>query len=180
VAASAGAEPVEDQGQLVFRDAAAAVGDDQPYRGSRLTPDDRQLYGIALGGMPDGVVKERVKGKAEPVGVGWQGDAVEAAKPPAARCRRLPAVEELRQEQVKGDGLGLEELGVGGRGDQEQALRAPAQPVQLADHDVDVLQFLADGGRVPGQAGGQQFRVAEGNGDESAAATFLWGNAQVR
>jgi hypothetical protein len=66
VAASAGAEPVEYQGQLVFRDAAAAIGDDQPHRRARLAPDDRQLYGIALSGMPDGIVSKRVECYAKP------------------------------------------------------------------------------------------------------------------
>ena len=39
------------------------------------SPDGRQLYGIALGGMPEGVVKQAIEGK-EPVRVGQHGDAV--------------------------------------------------------------------------------------------------------
>ena len=54
LAVSAGPEPVEYQVQLVFRDAAAAVGDDQPGRRGRLAPDNRQLYDIALDGVPVG------------------------------------------------------------------------------------------------------------------------------
>ena len=141
--------------------------------------------------MPHGVVKQGVDRQAEPLLVGPQRHRVQPAELPAAARRGAPPADDVSRELFEGNGLGLQELRIGDRGDDEQVLRDPAQPVQLADHDADVLKLLAparlprdparQGGagahisaglgcppgrcRSLGQAVGQQLRMAQGDRD---------------
>jgi hypothetical protein len=72
----AGPEPVEDEVQAVGRNAAAAVGDDDPGGHTGPALDDRQLYDIAVAGIADGVLEERVEREAEPFPVRLHGHSV--------------------------------------------------------------------------------------------------------
>ena len=54
----------------------------------------------------------------------------------------------------------MQERRVAGRSDEEQPLGDPAQPVQLADHDLDVLALL-----LAGEIAGEQLGVAERDRD---------------
>jgi hypothetical protein len=155
-----GAEPVEDEVQPVRRDAGAAVGDHDPGRPAGPAFDDRQLYDIAPGGMPDGVLAERVERQAEPFPVGAHPDLVQQPDPPGPLGGRAPAADQVHAHLVQRDQLGVEEFRVVGGGDQQQALGDPAQPAQLADHDLEILPLL-----VPVQVGGQQLGVPQRDRD---------------
>ena len=92
--------------------------------------------------MPDGVLKQRVKSQIEPLPVGTYRDPVQPAELPAPVGGGPPAADQFHCQPVERDELRMQELRVRRRGDDEQPLGDPPQPVELADHDPDVLAFL--------------------------------------
>ena len=76
---------------------------------------------------------------AEPLAVGRHDHLVEPPDPPGPVGGGLPAADQLRDQLVERDRLRVQERRVGGGGDDQQPLGDAAQPVQLADDDVDVL-----------------------------------------
>ena len=163
MAAVAAAEPVENMPKLLVGDALPSVEDDHPHREAGPGRLDRQLYDIAIAGVPYGVLEQRVDRQPEPFPVRLCGGLVQPAELPAAIGGRPPPAQDLHGEAVERDRLRIKELGILGGRDDEQPLGDPPQPVQLAKHHLNVVSLLP-----AGQAGGEQLGVPERDGDRGA------------
>ena len=159
-AGRAGPEPLEDVVDFGGHDALPGVLDDQAGGLGIIVLPDREPDRVAGAGVLHGVLQQGVQGQPQALVVGGHGHRVQPPGGPDPACRRLPAPQRLHQEAVQRDRRQVEEFGVLGRGDQEQALAQALQPRQLADHHVDVL-LLA----TAGQFGRQQLGVPQSDGD---------------
>ena len=115
--------------------------------------------------MPYRVLQQGVHRETQPFPVCVHDDRIEPPELPAPLGGRHPLAEHLHRKVIKADRLGTQEIGVLRGGDHQQPLAQPPEPDKLADDHLDVALLMA---AAVGQLAGQQFGVAERDGDRGA------------